>query len=119
MMPIPTSFITVQSSKRLLAALLSALLLALPVAAQIEPPPPPPRADQPKRLPDGRLWSEAVLKANYEANLKDLDRMRKILEAVQKELDESKGHVLSIKALKDLEELERLSRRVRDRMRQH
>ena|GEM_PF-5798286 len=60
-----------------------------------------------------------MLKANYEANLKDLERMRKILDSVRKELDETKGHILSIKALKELEELERLSRRVRDRMRQH
>ena len=117
-MPIPTSFITVQSSKRLLAVLFSAVLLASALAAQIETPPPR-RSDEPKRLPDGRLWSEAVLKANYEANRKDLERMRKILDSVQKELDETKGHVLSIKALKELEELERLSRRVRSRMRQH
>ncbi len=45
--------------------------------------------------------------------------MKKILESVQEEMEKSKGHVLSIKALKDLEELERLSRRVRDRMRRH
>ncbi len=80
---------------------------------------PPPSREEPKKLPDGRLWSEAVLKANYEANLKELERMRKILDSVQEELEKSKGHVLSIKALKDLEELERLSRRVRDRMRRH
>lgn len=80
---------------------------------------PPPSREEPKKLPNGRLWSEAVLKANYEANLKDLERMRKILDSVREELEKSKGHVLSIKALKDLEQLERLSRRVRDRMRRH
>lgn len=82
-------------------------------------PSPPPGRDEPKRLPDGRLWSEAVIKANYEANQKDLERMRKILDSVQEELEQSKGHVLSIKALKELEELERTARRVRDRMRRH
>lgn len=80
---------------------------------------PPPSREEPKKLPNGRLWSEAVLKANYEANLKDLEQMRKILDSVREELEKSKGHVLSIKALKDLEQLERLSRRVRDRMRRH
>jgi len=80
---------------------------------------PPPEREQPKKLPDGRLWSEAVIKANYEANLKDIERMRQILDAVQKEVEETKGHVLSLKALKEMEELERLSRRVRDRMRRH
>ncbi len=114
-MPIPTSFISVQSSRRLLAPL---LLLASTLAAQQLPAPPPGR-EEPKRLPDGRLWSEAVIKANYEANLKDLERMRQILDSVQKEIEETRGHVLSIKALKDLDELERLSKRVRSRMRRH
>jgi hypothetical protein len=109
----PTSFIKVQSSRRLFASLLAA------AAGAQQLPMPPPSREEPKKLPDGRLWSEAVLKANYEANLKELERMRKILDSVQEELEKSKGHVLSIKALKDLEELERLSRRVRDRMRRH
>jgi len=60
-----------------------------------------------------------LIKANYDANLKDLERMRKILDSVQEEIEQSKGHVLSLKALKDLEELERTSKRVRDRMRRH
>lgn len=60
-----------------------------------------------------------MLKANYEANVKDLERMKKIVESVQAEIEQSQGHVLSLKALKDLEELERLSRRVRDRMKRH
>lgn len=80
---------------------------------------PPPEREEPKRLPDGRLWSEAVIKANHEANLKDLERMRNILDSVREELEKTKGHVLPIKALKDLEELEKLSRRVRGRMRRH
>ncbi len=111
----PTSFIRVQSSRRLLAPLIA---LAAALGAQQLPAPPPER-EEPKKLPDGRLWSEAVIKANHEANLKDLERMRKILDSVQEELEQSKGHVLSIRALKDLEELERISKRVRDRMRRH
>lgn len=82
-------------------------------------PAPPPGREEPKRLPDGRLWSEAVIKANYESNVKDIERMRKILDSVQEEIEQTKGHVLSIKALKELEELERTARRVRDRMRRH
>lgn len=114
-MPMPTSFIKVQSSRRFLAPLFA---LAAAFGAQQLPSPPPGR-EEPKRLPDGRLWSEALIKANYEANLKDLERMRKILDAVQEEIEQSKGHVLSLKALKELDELERISKRVRDRMRRH
>jgi len=115
-MPIPTPFIRVQSSRRLLAVPLTLIAAAYMSTAQIQT---PPRPDEPKRLPDGRLWSEAVLKANYEANLKDLEQMRKILDSVRAEIEKSQGHVLSLRALKDLEELERLSRRVRERMKRH
>jgi hypothetical protein len=117
-MPTPTPFINVQSIRRLLAALPLLAFCAALALGQIDVPPPR-RADEPKRLPDGRLWSEAVLKANYEANVKDLERMKKILESVQAEIEQSQGHVLSLKALKELEELERLSKRVRDRMKRH
>ncbi|MFZ5928357.1 MAG: hypothetical protein ACOYX1_13015 [Acidobacteriota bacterium] len=92
--------------------------MAVALGAQQLPAPPPGR-EEPKRLPDGRLWSEAVIKANHEANLKDLERMRKILDSVQEEIEKSKGHVLPLRSLKELEELERISKRVRDRMRRH
>ena len=61
--------------------------------------------------PDWRLFR--VLMSLEERNTDAL------IGAVQKELEETKGHVLSLKALKEMEELERLSRRVRDRMRRH
>lgn len=93
-------------------------MCAVSLGAQ-QPPSQPSGREEPRRLPDGRLWSEAVIKANFEANQKDLERMRRILDSVQEELEQSRGHVLSIKALKELEELERTARRVRDRMRRH
>jgi len=114
-MPMPTSFIKNQSSRRLLPL----FVLAACSLGALQLPPPTTGREEPKRLPDGRLWSEAFIKSNYEANLKDLARMRKILDSVQEEMEKTQGHVLSLKALKDLEELERLSRRVRDRMRRH
>jgi hypothetical protein len=78
-----------------------------------------PQLDRPKReprLPDGRLQSEAILKADYQQNLKDLDEMTGLIEAIKKDLEQNTHHVLSIKSLKQLEEIERLSRRVRSRI---
>lgn len=69
-----------------------------------------------KRLPNGKLQSEAILKADYEANLKDLEKLRKTAEGVEEELKKNKGQVLSIKAIKDLEEVEKIARRIRGRM---
>jgi hypothetical protein len=69
-----------------------------------------------KRLPNGKLQSEEILKADHEANLKDLDKMKKLVESVQADLTKNKGHVLSLQAVKDLEEVEKIARRVRGRM---
>lgn len=109
-----SSIIRIKSSK---PWLLFPLLLSAALAAQEFPA--PPRDTEPKRLPNGRLQSEQILKADYEANLKDLDRMKKLVDGIGEVLKKNDRHVLSIKALKDLDEIERIARRVRGRMRRY
>ncbi len=111
-MPIFTSFIRNQSSK----LLLSGLLCSAAALAQFPDPASPRAQSEEKRLPNGKLQSEEILKADHEANLKDLDKMKKLVEGVATELTKNKGHVLSLQAVKDLEEVEKISRRVRGRM---
>lgn len=67
-------------------------------------------------MPDGRLQSEVLLKQAHKDNVKDLDQMKLLLEVVREDMDKSEGHVLSLKSLKNLEEIEKISRRVRGRM---
>ncbi|MBI5085304.1 MAG: hypothetical protein HZB13_11985 [Acidobacteria bacterium] len=80
-------------------------------------PPASPDAPDSKRLPNGRIQSEEILKADHAENLKDLALVRKLLDAVEADLKKYDRHVLSVKSLKDLEEIEKISRRVRGRMR--
>jgi hypothetical protein len=95
-------------------------LFASGLAALAQDPRWPARPDEtPKRMPDGRLQSEVILKQDHKDNLADLDRMKELLEAIREDLDKNDRHVLSLKSLKSLEEIERLSRRVRSRMRKH
>ena len=93
-------------------------LLALPLAAwaQFREPPQKQEEEEDKRLPNGKRQSEEMRKADYEANLKDLDAVRTLLDGVEAGLKKSEGHVLSVQALKDLEQIEKISRRVRSRM---
>jgi len=70
-----------------------------------------------KRLPDGRLQSEAMLKEDHKKNLEELKKMRDLIASVEDEIEKSGGHVLSMENLKKLEEVEKLSKRIRDRMR--
>lgn len=95
---------------------------ALPAAAAAQSIPPELMTSQgddrrPKRLPNGRLISEAIIKEDNRRNLDELKKIREITAALEKDLEETEGHVLSIDNLKRLEEIEKLSRSIRGRMR--
>jgi hypothetical protein len=95
------------------------MAMVLPLAAAQAPYPARPGAEEPKKLPDGRLQSEAILKEDYEKNLKDLEQMRSLTGEIEEELKKNDRHVLSLKALKNLEEIEKVSRRIRQRMKRY
>jgi hypothetical protein len=96
------------------------LLLAAPcllAAAWAQDPVRSPRSQpEEKRLPDGKLQSEEILKADHQANLKDLESMQRAISSVLEDLKKNDRHVLSIQSLRQLEEIEKTARRVRGRM---
>lgn len=74
-----------------------------------------PRTERP-RLPDGRDRNEAILKADHETTMKDLATMRTLLREVRTDLEKNDRHVLSLQALKKLEEIEKISKKIRGRI---
>lgn len=111
-MPTLTSCISSHFSKWCAVAFCAVTLLAQPPDTRR-----PSDPENDRRLPNGKLQSEEILKADYDENLKDLDKIRKLIEGVEADLRKNDRHVLSLKALKELEEIEKVSRRVRARMR--
>jgi hypothetical protein len=95
-----------------LAALALAAALASPQGRRREEPEPP-------RLPSGKSQQEEILKAEHERNLKDAAQLAQMSEDVKKELEKDDRHVLSMATLKKLEEIEKLARRMRGRLRNH
>lgn len=94
------------------------LLAALPaLALPAVPPGFPSPGDPPKRLPDGRLQSEAILKADYERNQRELERMETLLKAVLEGLRKTPPGKAAREIFRDLEEIEKLSKRIHGRMR--
>ncbi|MDX2269062.1 MAG: hypothetical protein NW208_13215 [Bryobacter sp.] len=69
----------------------------------------------PKRMPDGTLQSEAMLKAEHKNMLRDAARIQTLAQEVEAELEKNKHHVLSTGLLKKLEEIEKLAKRMRNR----
>ena len=93
-------------------AVFGALLLA-----QL-PPPEHQNQDTPNilRTPDGRNRTEMILKADHEASIKDLDTMRKLIEDVKIDMEKNDRHILSVATLKKLDEIEKLTKKIRGRM---
>lgn len=78
----------------------------------------PPRPDDkelPKRLPDGTLQSEAILKEERKKNLADAAKLRELATDIENEFTKNDHSILSIGLLKKLEEIEKLARRMRSR----
>lgn len=75
--------------------------------------------EEPARLPDGRLQSEAILQADHEKNLEDAAQLVRLSEELKVELEKNDRHVLSVAALKKTEEIEKIAKRIRSRLRRH
>ena len=91
--------------------LLSALTLA-PLFAQVEPH----DREKPARLPDGRLQQDQILKAEHEKNVTDIAQLIKLAEELQDEMIKNDRHVLSLGSLKKSDEIEKLIKRIRGRL---
>lgn len=93
-----------------------AVLAALPVLAQLPSNPSSSDKTPPVRLPDGRLQSEVILEAEHAQTVKDIEEMKKLLGEIETSLEKNTRHVLSLPALKKLEEVEKRARKIRARM---
>jgi len=87
------------------------LLLATFLPAQF------PREEPEWKLPSGKSQKEEILKADYEQSLRDAERLLKLSEEFKSELEKQGRHVLSVQTLRKIEEIERLARRIRSRLR--
>src|SRR5689334_3431629 len=75
-----------------------------------------PKREEPVRLPSGKLQSDEIIKADHEKSLKDAGELLKLAEDLKIELEKNDAHVLSVGAVKKTEEIEKLAKRIRQRM---
>jgi hypothetical protein len=95
---------------------LAAFLVAL-AADQIPKDPIPDASDA--RLPNGKSQKEEILKADHEKSLEDAGKLIELTEELKIELEKNDRHVLAISTLKKLDEIEKLSKRIRSRLRRY
>ncbi|MBS1856226.1 MAG: hypothetical protein JST11_12735 [Acidobacteria bacterium] len=80
----------------------------------------PQRGGQPPeetRLPNGKLQSDEILKAEYEANLKDAAELADLATQLKLDLEKNDRFVLSMATLKKTNDIEKLAKRIRSRLR--
>lgn len=93
------------------AVLLAALLALSPSYSQALP-----RGAEEDKLPSGKSQKEEILKSDYEKSLKDVAELAKLAEDLKSELEKNDSHVLSVSALKQLDTIEKLAKRIRSRL---
>src|SRR5450432_362708 len=80
------------------------------------PPPGPP--DEPEvRMPDGKSQKEEILKAEHQQNLKDAAELADLAEQLKADLEKNDRYILSMATLKKKDEIEKLVKRIRSRLR--
>jgi hypothetical protein len=68
------------------------------------------------KLPNGKSQQEEILKAEHQKTLQDAAELVKLAEQLQDDLIRDDRHVLSISSLKKTEDIEKLARRIRTRL---
>ncbi len=68
-------------------------------------------------LPNGKLQRDAILKADYEQNLKDARTLIDLSKSFELDLEKSDQYVLSLGLLKKLDDVDKVTKRIRNRMR--
>ena len=68
------------------------------------------------RLPNGKLQQDEILKADHDKTVKDAAQLIELAESLKQEIEKDDAHVLSISSLKKTEEIEKLAKRIRARL---
>jgi hypothetical protein len=100
-------------------ALLLSLLVAFGFAqTPSEQPPIAASANQSDvRLPNGKSQRDEILKAEHQENLKDAARLADLAQDLKESLERDDRYVLSLSTLKKTDEIEKLAKKIRARLR--
>ena len=70
-----------------------------------------------RRLPNGKSQSQEILKADYAKSLKDARELVKLSQSLQGDMEKETSQILSVSDLKKLDEIEKIAKRIRGRIR--
>jgi hypothetical protein len=68
------------------------------------------------RLPSGKLQREEILKADYQKSLEDARALSKLADELKVDMEKNDYNVLSVATLKKVDEIDKLAKRIHDRL---
>jgi hypothetical protein len=77
---------------------------------------PDPGSEGPVVLPNGKKQQDEILKADYEKDLKDARDLIDLAKSFELDLEKDERFVLSVSSLKKLDDMEKITKRLRTRL---
>jgi hypothetical protein len=112
-----------RTRRKTLGSLVAAPLLGYAQIFPSQQPPDPQHPDTPRlghdddqRLPNGKSQKNEIARQNYEQSLKDADAMVEAAQSLRDDLKKAGTYVVSVASLRKTEDIERLARRIRGRL---
>jgi hypothetical protein len=80
----------------------------------------PAAKDEPDvKLPNGKSQKDEIIRVDYERNLRDAGELARLSEEIKDDLEKGDRYLVSLKTLKKLEDVEKLSKDIRQRLRRN
>jgi len=71
------------------------------------------------KLPNGKSQKDEIIRVDYERNLRDAGELARLSEEVKDDLEKGDRYLVSLKTLKKLDDIDRLSKDIRQRLRRN
>jgi hypothetical protein len=71
------------------------------------------------KLPNGKLQKDEIVRMDYERNLRDAGELARLSQEIKDDLERGDRYLISLKTLKKLEDVEKLTKDIRQRMRRN
>jgi len=71
------------------------------------------------KLPNGKSQKDEIIRADYDRNLKDAGDLARLAGEIKDDLEKGDRYLVSLKTLKKLEDVEKLSKDIRQRLRRN
>jgi len=79
-----------------------------------------PTKDEPDvKLPNGKLQKDEIIRVDYERNLRDAGNLARLAEEIKDDFEKGDRNLVSLKTLKKLDDVEKLTKDIRQRLRRN